>query len=102
MSRHRTGLATALVAVLLAGCGASDAEQLASDACELFEQAFGDEPDMEALMEMQGDMQDLVERADEVDVADEEMQQAIRDECPDVMETMEGLAPDGSGAPEGS
>lgn len=96
MSRRRAGLTVATVAVLLAGCGASETEQLASDACELFEQAFGDEPDMEALMEVQGEMQELVERADDADVADGEMQQAIRDECPDVMETMEGLAPDGS------
>lgn len=96
MSRRRAGLATATVVVLLTGCGASEAEQLASDACELFEQAFGDEPDMEALTEVQGEMRDLVERADEADLGDEEMQQAIRDECPDVMETMEGFAPEGS------
>lgn len=96
MSPRRAGLTVAIVAVLLTGCGASEAEQLASDACELFEQAFGDEADMEALREVQGEMQELVERADDADVADEEMQQAIRDECPDVMETMEGLAPDGS------
>ncbi len=96
MSHRRAGLTITTVAVLLTGCGASEAEQLASDACELFEQAFGDEPDMDALMEVQGEMQDLVERADDADVADEDMQQAIRDECPDVMETMEGFAPEGS------
>lgn len=92
MRLTRPVLAAATMAVLLTGC-ASEADQLAADACDLLEEAFGEDADTEAMMGVQEDMQELAERADEADVSDEEMQQAIRDECPDIMETMEGFAP---------
>lgn len=89
--RIATGLAaTAASLLLLAGC-ADEAQQIASDACNLFEEAFADDADMEALMGLQQEMQDLTERADDADVSDEDLQTAIREECPDLMDTLEGF-----------
>lgn len=92
MRLARAMLAAATMAILLTGC-ASEADQLAADACDLLEEAFGEDADMEAMTGIQEEMQELAERADDADVSDEEMQQAVRDECPDIMETMEGFAP---------
>lgn len=92
MSRVRAGLAVVATVVLLAGC-ASEADQLAADACNLLEEAFGGDADVEAMRGVQEDMQKLAQRTEEADVSDEEMQAAMQDECPDVMETMRGFAP---------
>jgi outer membrane murein-binding lipoprotein Lpp len=90
----RTTLAlTAAAAVLLAGC-ASEAEQIAGDACDLFEEAFDGEPDLEAVMGLQEEMQELADRAEDAELSDEEMQTAMREECPDVVESLEGFSPE--------
>lgn len=93
MTRRRMGVAAAAMVLVLAGCG-NGADQLAADACDLFDQAFGEDADMEAMRGVQEEMRELAERAEEADISDEEMQQAIRDECPDVMDTLEGFAPE--------
>lgn len=92
MTRPRTGLATVALVLALAGCG-NEADQLAADACDLFDQAFSGDADMEAMEAVQDEMRELAQRAEEADISDEEMQEAFRDECPDAMDTLEGFAP---------
>lgn len=98
---HRT-LATAMVAgLLLAGCGGggSEADALASDFCELISIfAEIDEDDFEALMEVMAELEareqdfiDLEERFEASDVSDEELEAAVRAECPEAFDAFDGF-----------
>ena len=90
--RARSKLATLAVPVLiLAGCGGSPEEQIAADACDLLQQVVDEGP--EALMggEYMQEFQELEERAAEEDISDQEMEQAMREECPETFEELEGM-----------
>ncbi len=90
--RARSMVATLAVPVLvLAGCAGSPEEEIAADACDLLQQVVDEGP--EALMggEYMGDFQELEERAVEEGISDEEMEQAMREECPETFEELEGM-----------
>lgn len=100
--RLRFTMATAMVAgLLLAGCGGGDSEvdALASDFCELISVFEGiDEDDFDALMEvmeeleaLEADFVELERRFDESEVTDEELEAAVRAECPDAFEAFDGF-----------
>ena len=78
-------LGAGALALAVAGCSpASDAERIASDACDVLEALM--EGDMDAL----ADLEDLDRRADEAGVSDEEMLEALESQCGDLMEEMGG------------
>ncbi len=71
------------LALALAGCGTqNEANAIASDACDALEEFM--EGDMQAL----DDLEDLERRADEAGISDEEMQDALEDECGDMIDEM--------------
>ena len=104
--RARSMVATLAVPVLvLAGCAGSPEEEIAADACDLLQQVVDEGP--EALMggEYMEQFQELEERAAEEDISDQEMEEAMRDECPDTFDELEGMFMqdmdiDPEGAPE--
>lgn len=80
-----SALGAGALALAAAGCSpASEAERIASDACDVLEALM--EGDMDSL----ADLEDLDRRADEAGVSDEEMLEAIESECGDLMEEMDG------------
>lgn len=99
MKRVPTTLVTLLVVTLgTAGCsGGSEEEQIAAEACDLMQGVVDEGPAALQDQDLMGDFQELQQRVDESEVADEDMQQAMRDECPDVVEELEGM----SGVPAG-
>lgn len=91
MRRKLAGL-TGLVAMLgLVGCSSSEAEQIAADACGLMESLVEDGAAAMADEDLMGDLEDLQTRADDAELSDEEMQEAMREECPDVFDGLEGM-----------
>lgn len=96
--RTRSTLTALLVpALVLGGCGAGPEAELASDACDLLQQVVDEGP--EALMtgERMEDFQELEQRAADEDISDEEMEQAMRDECPETFEELETMLPEDMG-----
>ena len=90
--RARSIVATLAVPVLvLAGCGSSPEEEIAADACDLLQQVVDEGP--EALMggEYMQEFQELEERAAEEDISDEEMEQAMREQCPETFDELESM-----------
>jgi hypothetical protein len=90
--RARSMVATLAVPVLvLAGCGGSPEEEIAADACDLLQQVVDEGP--EALMggEYMQEFQELEERAAEEDISDQEMEQAMREQCPETFDELEGM-----------
>lgn len=76
-------LGAGALALAGAGCGAgSEAEQIASDACAVLEALV--DGDMEALE----DLEDLDRRADEAEISDEDMLEAMEAECGDLLDEM--------------
>ena len=104
--RARSMVATLAVPVLvLAGCAGSPEEEIAADACDLLQQVVDEGP--EALMggEYMEEFQELEERAADEGISDQEMEEAMRDECPDTFDELEGMFMqdmdiDPEGAPE--
>ncbi len=95
-TRHM--MATIAGLALLAGCAGGTQASLAADACDLLEELADAGPELlmdeEAMQEYEADFAELEERADESDLEDEEMEQAMRDECPEVFETFGGVVED--------
>lgn len=101
-NRLRLTAATAAIAgLLLAGCGgeASEAEEIASEFCDLIAVFEGlDEDDFDAMMEV---MEELEGREDEFlalenrmidsDLSDDEIEAAVRAECPDALDAFDGF-----------
>jgi hypothetical protein len=86
--------ATALVAgtMLLAGCGSqSEAEAIASEVCGVYEQLL--EGDGESLFdsELLEQFEALEQRVQAAELSDAEVEEAIRDECPDTVNELEQL-----------
>jgi hypothetical protein len=90
--RARSMVATLAVPLLvLAGCGGSPEEEIAADACDLLQQVVDEGP--EALMggEYMQQFQELEERAAEEDISDQEMEQAMREQCPETFDELEDM-----------
>lgn len=81
-----------LPSLLLTGC-ASEPEQIAADACDLLEEVVAAGPealmDRESMSEYRAQFEELESRADDTDISDAEMEQAIRQACPEVFEDFE-------------
>lgn len=95
-TRHMLAAAMAS-GLLLAGCGDGSTEQeIASEACDLLSELAdaGLEVmmDPEAMQEYEQQFADLERRADEADLDDEDMEQAMREECPEVFEQFDDMA----------
>ena len=77
-------LGAGALALAIAGCGpTSAADQIASDACDVLEALL--EGDMEAL----ADLEDLDRRADEAQISDDDMLEAIENRCGDLLDEMD-------------
>ena len=85
---HRARMAmlgVGALALAIAGCGpTSEADAIASDACDILEAML--EGDMEAL----ADLEDLERRADEANISDDEMEAALEDQCGDLLDELGG------------
>lgn len=88
--RVRTTLASTMILALgLTGCGGSEEEELAQDACEVLDGVADGGP--EALLGAMESFQEIDRRASEADISQEEMDEAMREECPEVFEEIEGM-----------
>lgn len=104
--RTRVLLSFLLVPLLaLGGCASDDEDALASDACELLEDAVAQGPeglrDEERMAEFQERSDELEERAEGAEISEEEMDQAIREECPEVFDELEGMFMEPGQPPDG-
>lgn len=98
--RRTVAMATA-AGLLLAGCGgeASEAEEIASEFCDLIAVFEGlDEDDFDALMEVMEELEgreqeflDLEDRMIASDLSDDELEAAVRAECPDAFDAFDGF-----------
>jgi hypothetical protein len=82
-------------ASLMAGCSGGDEAPsvvIAGDACSLLQQEVIDQGP-EALMagELTGAFEELEERAREAGISDPEMEEAMRERCPEVFDELEAL-----------
>ena len=105
--RTRALLPTLLLPLLvLAGCASAE-EELAADACDLLRDAVADGPeglmDQDRMEQFAERSEALQERAEEEGISGEEMDEAMREECPEVFEELDTMFDPGMepGAPEG-
>ena len=88
-ARVTTCAATMVVLMLLlAGC-ADETQRIARDACDLMEDIVEDPAALDE--DVFTDLQELEARADDAGISDAEMQEAMRDECPEVFESLNGV-----------
>lgn len=93
--RTRSMLTALLVpALVLAGCGPGPEAELASDACDLLQQTVDEGPEALMTEERMEDFQELEQRAADEDISDQEMEQAMREECPETFEELETMLPE--------
>ncbi len=89
MVRARIVASILAVGLGVAGC-ASDEEEIAADACRLLEErVIGQGPDALMDEDLEDDFRELEQRAEESGLSDEEMERAMRDECPEVFDALE-------------
>lgn len=92
----RTLAAAVLGALLLVGCGSGgggEAEAIARDACALFAEVmeldFLDEDNFERFEEMEAEFTALEQRQRDAELSDQELEDAVESECPDVFSDFE-------------
>lgn len=76
--------------LLLAGCAtASEEQQIASEACVLYEQVLSGQPGATLDEEIVVDFEQLQQRADEADLSDADVQAAVEATCPGILDDIE-------------
>ncbi len=94
-STIRTLAAAVVGALLLLGCGGGggEAEAIARDACALFDEVmnldFLDEDNFERFEELEAEFNALEQRQRDAGLSDQELEDAVEAECPDVFSDFE-------------
>lgn len=97
-SLTRTAVAgVAALLVLLAGCAnVSEEQQIASEACVLYEQLLAGDPETTIDEELVASFEALQQRADEAGMSDADIEAAVEAECPGIFGDLEEFFGQGS------